>query len=243
MRKQYRCVTYSRAGFVQKLAVNYLTKGYRFWLGGTVPPGKDPAAVDRKLIAKYRINRSADQRRADKRRGLARLQYLRYERTWVILATEGEHAFFRPVAEGGESVRDGAGREGRIRNARTHPVKFAGYSVALREYRGRPKVSVRIDLKTYRAYKGYFVGGAWKKDPESLRRLFLGLPFEPYRPVLEQVFALFRAVNRRRAAGGLPALDWQECVRTRRNLVRPFEEPEMRGQEDVLSEDLLNTDS
>jgi len=51
----YRCVATSVAGFVQQLAVAYVAHGYWFYVTGRVPEGKDPADVDRKLIARYEI--------------------------------------------------------------------------------------------------------------------------------------------------------------------------------------------
>ena len=40
----YRCETGSVAGFVQQLAVSYLSHGYWFYVAGTVPDRKDPRA-------------------------------------------------------------------------------------------------------------------------------------------------------------------------------------------------------
>ena len=46
----YQCVTTSIAGFIQQLAVGYCTKGYHFYTLGEIPPEKDPAHVDAKLV-------------------------------------------------------------------------------------------------------------------------------------------------------------------------------------------------
>ena len=55
-RGEYRCVTTSVEGFVQQVAVQYLRHAYWFYVAGKIPDGKDPAAVDVKLIKKYGID-------------------------------------------------------------------------------------------------------------------------------------------------------------------------------------------
>ena len=37
-------------GFVQQLAVGYVTHGYWFYVSGWIPQGKDPEKTDAKLI-------------------------------------------------------------------------------------------------------------------------------------------------------------------------------------------------
>ena len=52
---QYRCEATSIEGFVQKVAVDYVRRGYFFFSAGRIPAGKDAAAIDAKLLAKYRV--------------------------------------------------------------------------------------------------------------------------------------------------------------------------------------------
>ena len=54
----YRYLTHSIGGFIQQLAVCYLQRGYWFYVTGDIPPGKDPALIDRKLRAKYETDPS-----------------------------------------------------------------------------------------------------------------------------------------------------------------------------------------
>ena len=51
----YRWVATSVAGFVQQLAVGYIANGYWFYVAGSIPEHKNPAAVDGKLIAPAEI--------------------------------------------------------------------------------------------------------------------------------------------------------------------------------------------
>src|SRR3989304_2063865 len=100
---QYRYETTSLEGFVQYVASNLLPHGYWFYVTGRVPDGKDAGAVDRKLIEKYGIGLSRQQRARRKLAGQANLHYVRLGRFWVLLATYGKHAFFQ---EEGSAVRD-----------------------------------------------------------------------------------------------------------------------------------------
>src|SRR5262245_15327111 len=67
-------------GFIQQLAVAYVKNGYYFYVTGRVPDGKDPVAIDRKLIDRYGAGISKWARARRKRAGLANIQYLRFER-------------------------------------------------------------------------------------------------------------------------------------------------------------------
>jgi hypothetical protein len=89
----YRSVTPTLEGFIQQLACCYLTHGYWFYVSGFVPEGKDPTAVDAKLVAKYGVAVSESTRFRRKRVGLANLQYLRFERSFLLIATLGSHPF------------------------------------------------------------------------------------------------------------------------------------------------------
>src|SRR3954463_15579288 len=102
---EYRCVATSLEGFVQQLAVAYIAHGYYFYVTGFVPEGKDPEAIDRKLLDKYGIRLSKFSRYRRKALGQASIQYLRFERFFVLIATHGKHLFFLDDKEGGEGER------------------------------------------------------------------------------------------------------------------------------------------
>ena len=95
----YRCVATSVAGFVQQLAVAYVANGYWFYVTGRVPDHKDPATVDAKIIRQYGIAVSKWTRTRRKRAGQANLQYLRYDRFFVIMATHGRTPLLRRRGE------------------------------------------------------------------------------------------------------------------------------------------------
>src|SRR5436190_4966269 len=122
---EYRCEATSVSGFIQQLAVAYVGRGYFFYVTGEIPEKKDPRAVDAKLIAKYGLAIGKTARARRKAAGLANVQYLRYRRVFVLLATSGKHPFFE---EEREFVRD----------VRKIPIKFAGYAISYRS--GHPHV-------------------------------------------------------------------------------------------------------
>lgn len=206
----YRCVAASQAGFIQQLAVGYISNGYYFYVAGVIPSNKSAARVDAKILATYDIAISKWTRARRKQAGQANVQYLRYGRFYVIIATHGVHTFFAAEAK-------------RVRDIRKTPILFMGYSIGCRRERGGTTyhASVRINRDTMWELKRKFVGNATKADFCNLFRAFHTLPFEPYAPVRNQLRTLLRAVNRSRAVAGLELLP-QTALRLLRSPVQPF---------------------
>jgi len=203
---EYRCEATSVAGFVQQLAVAYVGHGYIFYVTGEIPERKDPCAVDEKLIAKYSLAISKTSRARRKAAGLANVQYLRYRRVFVLLATPGKHLFFEEEREF-------------IRDAREMPIKFAGHSISYRA--GHPHV--RIEQRRYHELKAYLADVAIHRKSDRLEEAFRQLPFEPYAPVRGQLHCILREVNRRRGLAQFEAVP-SSCIRVRRRIQSPFEQ-------------------
>ena len=159
----------------------------------------------RNSIERYGIDISKWTRARRKRAGVAGVQYLRYRRYFLLLATHGTHRFFEEEAAN-------------LRDVRREPINFSGYSVSSRE--GRPHV--RIAREEYIQIKSYFLEMACRLPAERLYAELSTLPFEPYAPVRSQYLALLRAVNRRRSESGLPPIS-RFSVRLKRRICRPFE--------------------
>jgi hypothetical protein len=220
---QYRCEAKSVEGFVQMVASNYLPHGYWFYVTGQVPAEKDAAAVDAKLISKYGIALSREQRSRRKRAGLANLHYVRFERSWVLLATHGEHRFF--VEEGD-----------RVRDVRRYPLLFAGYSLSVKRggflkrespdeppvADGKLRVRVQIARERYQTMKAHYLEVATHRSVEWFRDEFWRVPFEPYAPIRRQLLNLLRVVNACRKAAGYELVP-VDVIRYRRRIVSPFE--------------------
>jgi len=204
----YRCIAKSLPGFIQQIVVGYLARGYFFYVSGEVPPGKDPLKVDEKLIKSYNIECSKSARYRRKRAGFSNVQYIRYGRRFVLLATHGESPFFRE-------------EEKSIRDFRETPLKVGGYSIGYRRGQGRWHPSVRIELSHYRELKAFFLEIAVHRSGPAIEAEFWGLNLEPYAPVRAQLFSILRLVNRARKAAGFDLVDGVP-FRTKRVPVKPF---------------------
>jgi hypothetical protein len=201
----YRFEATSPEGFVQQLAVSYLGNGYWFYVTGEIPEGKDPGKVDEKLVARYQIDLSKWARARRKQAGFANLQYIRFGRFFVLLATHGIHPFFEEEADS-------------IRDARKTPIRFRGYSISYRS--GHPHV--RIEQEEYKRLKAHFLELAPHRSVERLEKELGALPFEPYAPVRRQLLTVLRALNRERKKAGFEPVP-RSCFRFMRRICRPFE--------------------
>lgn len=208
---------------MQMLASNYLPHGYWFYVTGHVPAGKDPAAIDQKILEKYGIALSRQQRARRKQAGLANLHYVRFERFFVLVATHGRHAFFAAEAK---SVKD----------IRKHPLHFAGYSLSVKRGGflkrtpgeasaspdGRHRVRVMISKDRYREFLCHVLDAAPHRSPDKLSAVLWSVPFEPYAPIRKQLLQALRRANAKRAAMGYEQVS-PDCLRYRRRIVKPFE--------------------
>jgi hypothetical protein len=148
------------------------------------------------------------------RSGSANVHYLRYERFFALVATEGRHRFYE--VEGP-----------RVLDIRRVPLKFRGYSIGYRQCRGGGSwhVSVRIEEAEYRALKAYFRAIAHRRSVEELAAELRRLRYEPYAPVRSQLLSVLRAVNRERFARHLEPVP-DAALHLFRSPVRPFASPE-----------------
>lgn len=210
-----RLVAPTIEGFIQQLAVSYISNGYFFYVTGRIPDRKDPRAVDRKFVQLYDLRASKWARARRKRAGLANVQYLRHERFFILLATHGKH----PIFEGESNL---------IRDARRVSIKFAGYSVSFRGGHAH----VRIEQEQYKLVKSYLLDLAVRRSAESLESVFRDLPFEPYAPVRRQLLNILRGVNQARKVAGFKPVRG-ECLRLRRRIVKPFEGGGETGNEQL----------
>ena len=121
----------SVASFIHRLTANYLSRGYFFYVTGRIPEHKDPARTDEKIIGQYGIAVSKWARARARKRGEASVQYHRFGRQFVILATSGSHRFFTDEAKN-------------IRDVRRVPLKVAGCVVSYRRGEdAKPTLTVR----------------------------------------------------------------------------------------------------
>ena len=202
----YRCRAVLLPGFIQQLAVAYVAHGYWFYVPGWIPFDKDVEAIDRKLIAKHNIDISKWERARWRKAGLANLHYLRHGRTFILIATHGQHSFFEEEA----TV---------VRDIRRSPFKVGGYTVSYRN----GHASVRIAQESYKRLRAYLTDLATRRPAEHMAEEFRMIHHEPYAPVRRQLLNLLRAVNRVRKEAGFEPVP-TSCLRLRRRIYKPFED-------------------
>jgi hypothetical protein len=200
----YRYLATSPQGFIQQLAVCYLKNHYFFYVMGCVREGKDPLAVDQQILDRYGIAMSKWARLRRMKSGAAKVQYLRYGRTYIIVATAGEHPFLHA-------------EHGALRDAREAPIHFWGHAISYRA----GHACVRIDREEFHRLQHYF----GRIAPNRTRRVLVAelnaLPFELYEPVRGQILSLAHDINEaRKGAGRLPLPKWWRPAG--RHPCRPF---------------------
>jgi len=224
----YHYLATSPEGFVQQVATCYLTHGYYFFVQGVVPPGKDPRQIDLKLLEKYEIALTSDQRYYRKRQGLASIHYLRYRYHWIMVATHGVHRWW-------DEHHDENRHRSQVKDARLVPIHFQGYSIRIRKGNflrkqrederpradGRLRVRVLISKNSYRLLRAELLELATRRPAEYLAVRLNSVPFEPYAPIRKQLLALLRMINARRTVAGLDRVP-VTSIRMRRRIVRPF---------------------
>lgn len=214
---KYRCVATTPEGLVQQLAVSYLRHGYWWYVSGRIKLGKDPSAVDRKLLDKYQVVIGQRERTSRKKRGLANMQYIRFENSFLLLVTGGHHPFKQQERQ-------------QMRDCRRIPIKFEGYSISYRRSgvtqkgEASPKwhAHVAIDRPTYKQLKTFLLDRATHRSVENLAIDFARIPYARYAPVRRQLLNLLRAVNDARARTGYESLPYS-VLKLRRKIVKPFE--------------------
>ncbi len=89
MKINYLCHSWQ---FMLQQIIYLVSKGYTYYSVGEIPLNKASKArsIDKKIINKYNIDLSKDQRARRKKKKLANFYYLRWKNKFVILHTEGK---------------------------------------------------------------------------------------------------------------------------------------------------------
>lgn len=220
---KYRYLAASSEGVVQLIAASYLRHGYYWYVTGTIPVGKSPLAIDQKLIDKYQIDITEWARSQRRKRGLANVQYIRFNEWFILLVTAGHHQLKSPCKLGGEGES--------LKDCRRVPIKFAGYSISYRQSgvcepgstTTKWHAHVRIERDAYMKLKSHFEYLAVHRSPENLRLEFAAIPYARYAPVRRQLLNLLRHANKLRQHRGFELLT-HHCLALRRKPVKVFAE-------------------
>lgn len=219
----YKYEVTSLTGFLQRIATHLLPKGYYFFVQGTLPDGKSPAALDEKLMSRYDVAKTEGARRWRKSQGLGNVQYVRFKQSWILLLTHGDHP-----------MREGEGRN--IKDVRRAPVRVGDYAVWVKRGNylkrlsddgeatpdGKWRVRVLIAREPYRELCAYYLAIACHRRADAIAEALSELPYEPYAPVRKQLLKLLRLINAKRQAAGFSKVP-PTCLRLKREIVRSFE--------------------
>lgn len=230
---EYKYEVTSLVGFLQRVATHLLPKGYFFFVQGTLPDGKSPAALDAKLLSKYDVEKTEGARRWRKSQGLGNVQYVRFQRSWILLVTHGDHA-----------IREGEGDN--LKDVRRVPLRVGDYAVYVKRGNylrrhagdeqatpdGKWRVRVLIAREPYRELCAYFLSIACHRQADGLAKELFALPYEPYAPVRKQLLKLLRLINAKRQASGYSKVP-SSCLRFKRVIVKSFEPPSIDARRDL----------
>ena len=169
--------------FLRRIAIDYARFGYTRYAVRIIPEGKDLDAIDRKLIAIYGVTSCRTTRMRIKRQGKACVQYLRFQHSFVLLATPGEHAAFSKICS--FEMKDS-------------PLHFRGYSIGF----SGSTVSVRV-AKSVWSHVRREVRIVALKNRAEVERAITSLPFYKFPGVVAQINQLIADLNRVRKRAGL----------------------------------------
>lgn len=172
--------------FLRRIAVDYMRYGYYRWALRFIPPERDPQKLDAKLIDAYGITACRTTRMRQRRRGLAVVQYVRWEHTFVLLATEGTHEQFDRL---------------RSYDARNAPIHIGAYTIGHRSDKVVVQVRQRVWLAISKRMHANALG-----DRTAIETRLNSLPFYRFPGVVRQLRDLVSAVNQRRRVAGLPLI-------------------------------------
>ena len=216
MRPSYQFLADSPEAFLRQLTANYLAKGYRYYSAGCIREELSVENADRAIIKHYKLDSmSKDKRYRNKQNGIANIQYLRYGRFYLVLATEGEHEFYDPKKG-----------EKRIRDVSEIPIHFHRYLILYNHRRPTCKLTLTLDKPTFKDLRAVCVehGKHWqcqKKVESFMRYRFAQYP--SYGGVKDQFRHIISATNQFRKKSGYPLIGKEKPLfRPEANRVKVF---------------------
>lgn len=170
--------------FLRRIALDYMRYGYIRWALRHIPTDKDPKAIDRKLVEVYGVTQCRTKRMRQKQKGLAVVQYVRFDHTFVLLATKGSHPAFERIQS---------------YDATLAPLYIGAYSIKV-----LPQgVSVQVRREVWQYAEARLHRRALY--PHAIvERAVNSLPYYRFPGVVAQLRELVTAINHRRRVAGLP---------------------------------------
>jgi len=173
--------------FLRRIAIDYVRHGWFRYAVREIPQHKDLSVVDQKMHDTYQVTRCRTTRMRRRRLGCASVQYLRFERSFILLATVGKHEAFARIES---------------RDIREAPLHFKGYSIGI----ARGTVLVEVERCVWCTIEQR-VQAIALGSKAHLESAITSLPFYKFPGVMRQRRELVRALNLKRKQAGLTTLE------------------------------------
>ena len=171
----------------------YLRYGYFRYAVREIPAGKDLDKIDEKILGDYEVTYRRIARTRRKKKGLANVVYIRFEQTFILMATPGEHTAFNNIVS---------------HDFRKAPFHFSGYSIGIKN--NKPHIIIepkRFERIHRRAHKI-----ALHNSGKITAYLHSMSPFQ-FAGVNHQRWRLFLKINKRRKVAQIERLKWDKVKR------------------------------
>ena len=177
------CAAPTLGDFLYRVSLGGFRFGYYRYAVREIPVGKDLEKVDLKVMDAYGVTACRMRRLRQRRAGLASVQYVRFQRSFILMATDGTHAAFEQI---------------RSVDVRSAPLHFRSYSVGL----ACGRVSVRVAKEVWCKVVAYQLARALG-DLGAVEQRLHELSFYRFPGVVAQVNQLAAAINCKRKQAGL----------------------------------------
>lgn len=175
---------------------HYMRYGYVHYYLREIPSHKDLLEVDRKLLLTYDVTNNRMLRAKRKKEGVRNVVYIRFNRTFILLATEGKQPAFDRL---------------KFLDFSDSPLYFFGYSVGVKQ--GKPYI--QIEPLRYKRLKKVAEKIALYQHDRVEKFLKKVSPFS-FKGVNGQRWKLYKLVNLKRKKAGLLRIQWKMLISNNR---------------------------
>ncbi len=204
----YPCVAASPQAFIDQLAYAYIVYGYRFYVTGVVPGRLTPTELDVRLIEKFDLDISRNQRSNQRAAGDGSIHYLRRDRFWALIST--------PARNGNQFfIQNTEPKTGQHlwHDVWTRAITFHGYAV--RAPAG--KLLIKVEQREFKRLKNELLELAKFVPAERLTTIIRQrFHYEQYPGVQEQLYRLVECLNQRLKRSGLGRIEFSQLKRGRK---------------------------
>ena len=207
----YSCVARNIDEYLHQL-VRLVTSKHYFYFTYLLAADADPEKVDQRIITYWKLDQPSWRRTRRSRRSAPSIHYLRFGRFYGLFATKGRTANGMPHPFFTEYSPD---------DIRRNALHCFGYAVkSACDTTSRRRTNIRLDRDARMYLREDLVRKATQPRyhlSTELESEIQQLPYQWYRPVREQVYAIVTEVNSIRRRSGLSRIRYQ-CIPTR---IRP----------------------